>query len=293
MSLQRTLHFFGGVLKTDPLALPDMVRRRALEALLPTPHGVASSRFGDVRFDVDLDLHVITRKYHFHTHEMYLERIFRRHLRPGNVFVDIGANLGYWSAFAAHLVGPSGEVHAFEPVPQLFASLERLRDINPGHRFVLRNVACGAAPGVVKMAVVRPSPENFDNFDTNIGSNSILPGFLDHRADLTETIDVEVIRFDDHVAERALDLDRVGLVKIDVEGSESRCFDGMEGVLGRAGRRVPILCEILTDRTRAEPLDGAAVIRRLEGYGYTCLDATTLRPIDPEALAFEENILCL
>ena len=58
---------------------------------------------------------------------MFLETIFRRHVRPGALFLDVGANLGYWSAFAAMLVGREGEVHAFEPVPAFFASLERLK----------------------------------------------------------------------------------------------------------------------------------------------------------------------
>ena len=293
MSLDRTLHFFGGVLRSDPLSFPDMLRRRALEAILTAPPGRAASDFGEVRFEVDLALHAIARKYYFHTHEMYLERIFRRHLKPGSIFVDIGANLGYWSAFAAQLVGRDGEVHAFEPVPHIFSSMARLRELNPDRCLVLRNVACGAERSRIAMAVVPPSTANYDNFDTNIGSSSLLPGFLAHRSDLIETIDVEVIRFEDHVVEHGLDLDRIGLIKIDVEGYEQFCFDGMETILRHSGRRVPILCEILTDRDRDPPLDGAAVIRRLEWNGYTCLDATTLKPIDPTRLRFEENILCV
>lgn len=47
-----------------------------------------------------------------------------RLLRPGDVFVDCGANLGLWSLVAAPLVSPSGSVHAFEPNP---VTAERLR----------------------------------------------------------------------------------------------------------------------------------------------------------------------
>jgi FkbM family methyltransferase len=293
MFSEKTVHFFGNVLKTRPMSLPDMVLRRAREAVMTAPRGIVTTRFGDVVLPVDMDVHVLARKYYFRTHEMFLETIFRRHLRPGSVFVDIGANMGYWSAFAASLVGPSGEVHAFEPVPSIHASLVRLAEANPRHRFVLRNAACGAAPGVIPMAVVRPDPENFDNFDINIGSNSLLPNFLDHSADLLETIDVEVCRFDDHVAATGLDLDRVGLIKIDVEGYESFCFDGMSGVLDRPGRRIPILCEVLSDPERDPMLDGARIVERLGTKGYTCLDATTLAPIDTRTMMFEENILCL
>jgi len=143
------------------------------------------------------------------------------------------------------------------------------------------------------MAVVAPRAENFDNYDINIGSSSLATGFLDHASELTENMTVEVIAFDDYVRERKIDLDRVGLIKIDVEGFEAAVFDGMQGVLAKSGRKVPILCEVLTDLNRPEPLDGRRIIERLEDYGYRCLDATHLRPIDRDALGFEENILCL
>lgn len=110
---------------------------------------------------------------------------------------------------------------------------------------------------------------------------------------LTETVPVAVVTFDDYVREQAIDLDRVGLIKIDVEGFEADVFDGMQGVLTKPRRRVPILCEILTDLNRPEPLDGGRIIALLETCGYRCLDATNLRPVDRDALGFEENILCL
>ena len=90
-----------------------------------------------------------------------------------------------------------------------------------------------------------------------------------------------------------IDLDRVDLIKVDVEGFEAAVFDGMQGVLTKSGRKVPLLCEILTDLDRPKPLDGRRIIERLENCGYRCLDAMHLRPIDRDALGFEENILCL
>lgn len=289
----KTRHFLGKVLRNRPLDLPGMVARRLVEAASSPPRGVANARFGDVVFPVDTSLHVIARKYYFGTHEMFLEPIFRRHLGRSSVFVDVGANMGYWSAFAASLVGPEGQVHAFEPVPEFHRSVERLCDANPAYGIHAHRMALGAMPGRLDMAVVRPTAENFANFDTNIGSSSLLPGFLDHAAELTETIPVPVTTFDAAAAELELDLDRIGLVKIDVEGYEWACFDGMTTLLEKPGRKVPILCEVLTDTARSEWLDGPRVVRRLEGLGYVCLDATTLAPMDTSAMAFEENILCV
>jgi FkbM family methyltransferase len=293
MIASKTARFLLKYASSDPLKLADIVRRRAIEQLRAPPAGLAITRFRDVHYEIDLSLHRVMKKYYFHTHEMFLERIFKRYLAAGKIFVDIGANCGYWSAHALPLVGRSGEVHAFEPVPQYFAFVRRLAELNPDYRLIANQIACGAQPGSAVMAVVGPRAENFDNYNTSIGSSSLAAGFLDHVRELTESVIVELTTFDDYVRERKIDLDRVGLIKIDVEGFEAAVFDGMRGVLTRSGRKVPVLCEILTDLDRPEPLDGRRIIERLEACGYRCLDATNLRPIDRDALGFEENILCI
>lgn len=293
MIAAKSVRFFLRYAADDPLRFVGMLRRRAIERLSTAPSGTATTRFGEVDYGIDLSIHRLMAKYFFHTHEMFLERIFDRHLQPGRVFVDIGANCGYWSAYALARVGRGGEVHAFEPVPHYFAFVRRLAELNPDYRVFANNVACGAAPGRCPMVVVPPRPENFDNYNTNIGSSSLQPGFLDHDKALTETIDVEVIRFDDYLRDKEIDPDRIGLIKIDVEGFESAVFDGMQQLLSKPGRKVPILCEILTDLDRRDPLDGRKVIDRLQAVGYRCLDAADLRPIRRDALGFEENMLCI
>jgi len=293
MLAPKTVRFLLKYASSDPLGLADIVRRRAIEQFSTPPTGLATTHFNGVHCEIDMSLHRMMKKYFFHTHEMFLERIFKRCLAAGKIFVDIGANCGYWSAYTLSLVGQSGEVHAFEPVPQYFSFVRRLAEFNPGYQVIANQVACGAQPGAFTMAVVAPRAENFDNYDTNIGSSSLATGFLDHVHELTENITVEVIAFDNYARERKIDLDRVGLIKIDVEGFEAEVFDGMQGVLAKSGQKIPILCEVLTDLDRPEPLDGRRIIERLEDCGYRCLDATHLRPINRDTLGFEENILCL
>lgn len=55
--------------------------------------------------------------------EREVEDLTRSHLRPGCCFVDIGANVGYFSLLAASIVGPSGCVLAFEPNPAIRSKL--------------------------------------------------------------------------------------------------------------------------------------------------------------------------
>jgi FkbM family methyltransferase len=293
MIAAKSMRFFLRYAADDPLRFAGMVRRRAVEQFAKPPAGPAIAHFGEVDYGIDLSVHRMMAKYFFQTHEMFLERIFDRYVRPGDVFIDIGANCGYWSAYALARVGRDGEVHAFEPVPHYFAFLSRLTELNPGFHVFANNLACGAGPGRAPMAIVPPRADNFDNFNTNIGSSSLRPGFLDHSADLTETIDVEVTSLDHYVRERAIDPERIGLIKIDVEGFETAVLDGMAELLAKPGRKVPILCEILTDLERRDPLDGRKIIDRLESAGYRCLDATDFKPIRRDALGFEENMLCV
>ena len=52
-------------------------------------------------------------------------RMLLRHLRPGDVFVDVGAQFGFFTLLASSIVGSSGQVHAFEPTRGTFELLER------------------------------------------------------------------------------------------------------------------------------------------------------------------------
>ena len=293
MIAAKTVRFYSRYATSDPLGFYDIIRRRLVEAVSRDTGLAAVTRFGEVRFEVDLSMHKIAKKFYFHTHEMFLERIFRRHLQTGSVFIDIGANCGYWSAFALSLVGRSGAVHAFEPVPAYFASVKRLAELNPGYRISAVNKACGAVAGTARMAAVLPNMKNFGNYRTNIGSSSLADGFLDHARDLTTLIDVEIIPLDEYLAQNFIDLSSIGLIKIDVEGYEKSVLDGMVSALGKSGPKIPILCEVLTDITRPNPLKGADIVEKLSAFGYRCLDATSIRPVQPENFGFEENLICV
>ena len=131
MIAPKTTRFLLKYASSDPLGLADIGRRRAIEQFRTPPTGLATTRFNGVHYEIDMSLHRVMKKYFFHTHEMFLERIFKRYLAAGKIFVDVGANCGYWSAYTLSLVGQSGEVHAFEPVPQYFAFVRRLPELNP------------------------------------------------------------------------------------------------------------------------------------------------------------------
>jgi FkbM family methyltransferase len=79
--------------------------------------------YPDVPFSVDLRDR-IQRQMWAGCYETHVTRRLAAALRPGDVFIDVGAHIGYHSATAAHFVGPSGRVFSFEPNPRLFPKLE-------------------------------------------------------------------------------------------------------------------------------------------------------------------------
>lgn len=226
-----------------------------VSGMLGVPAGPRTLRIGDVRFECDLALDPRVRDMYFSAYEPEEVAFLRRALRPGDVCVDVGANIGYFTAVMAARVGPSGAVHAFEPVPEYHARLAALRDANPRHHIHAVNDALGSAESMACIQVTR---------DRNIGWNTLVPGFMEADA-ARATHTVRVRRLDAYLDSAGVD--RVALVKLDAEGYELPVLEGMSGLFARGGRPI-VLCEVAPV---AYPLLGRTVAELFElmaGHGY-------------------------
>jgi FkbM family methyltransferase len=150
--------------------------------------------------------------YHLH-HAEWRDKelgVFRSLLAPGQVAVDVGANLGFVTTLLSSLAGPAGRVIAFEPSPRIYAKLRRTVELNQLENVTALNLGAGDAPGVLSLREVSGS-----------SGNSSLLG--DESAPATE---VDVVRLDDvpEVWER-----RVRLLKIDTRGSSRWCLRARTG----------------------------------------------------------------
>src|SRR5262245_12935214 len=117
--------------------------------------GRVRRRVGDVLMEFDCDLGPLVREMHAGRYEVAVVHRLRRLLREGDVFVDVGANVGYLSAVAAGCVGPSGEVHAFEPVPRYHRELANLGALNPLLTIRANAAAAGETKGTARIGVSR------------------------------------------------------------------------------------------------------------------------------------------
>lgn len=137
-------------------------------------------------------------------------------VRRGDWVIDVGANVGNYSARLSQLVGPEGHVFAFEPISETFELLTANMMRQPLRNITLFNAAVSDGIGLSGMEV----PRQADGLENR------------YMAKLTETADApfRVLR----LSVDALELPhRVSLVKIDVEGHELSAVRGMRSLLAR------------------------------------------------------------
>ena len=100
------------------------------------PEGQVVKTINGIKLVIDLSLGKAVKSMYFDAYEIEVIRIMKKYLRPGGVFIDVGANVGYLSAVGVGLVGKTGQVHSFEPVPTYFSYLEQIAELNPQYKIV-------------------------------------------------------------------------------------------------------------------------------------------------------------
>jgi FkbM family methyltransferase len=154
--------------------------------------------------------------YAFGTNELPVQHALATYLKPGHVFCDIGANVGFFTVIAARLVGPSGRVYAFEPMPDNAVLLRRNVELNAFRHVTVVEKAVSSASGQGELLLSHFS-----------GGSALLTATAP--PDLKGRIPVELVSVDDLVAGR--DVAAPNVVKIDVEGAELDVLRGMSATI--------------------------------------------------------------
>ena len=176
----------------------------------------------------------------------------RRFVRAGTVTIDAGAHLGYFSLLLARLVGPSGQVHAFEPDPRLYS---RLAAHVAANRFsqVTAN-QCGLLD--------RTTSEARLGLHAQLGWSSMISS-----GPSEDAIAVPATTIDTYVEQHEIDPATISFVKIDVEGAEPQVLLGALETLARAPS-VALLIEWVPERFPASGHSQDEVASLLRGLGF-------------------------
>jgi FkbM family methyltransferase len=183
-------------------------------------------------------------------------------LRPGMTFVDVGANMGYFTCLAALAVradGASGQVWAFEPDPD---SYEFLAD-NVALNWLFEGVHL-ERKGVFSRAASLTLYKR-EKYVGNTSLGEVNDNDLARIMDRQTRHEVEVVSLDDYFLPRGQPID---LVKIDVEGAEPHVIEGMSGLL-RAQPQMRLMMEWSPGQiTGTMKLDPGPMLRSLKAYGF-------------------------
>ncbi len=155
-----------------------------------------------------------------------------------NNFIDVGANIGYFSCLMSKLAGPLGKVLAIEPEPQNLKLLEQNIDLNHLSNVLVHPCALGASAGSAMLGLYKPS---------NRGRHSLLESNAKSR------IKVPVRTLDDVVTNSGTNVTSWSLVKVDVEGYESFVIDGATETMPRIETLVMEFSPALLKKVGADP----------------------------------------
>lgn len=215
-------------------------------------------------------------------YEADIVNTMRKYLHAGEVFFDVGANIGYLSAVALGLVGRSGQVHSFEPVPRFFDRLKLVADFNPEYAMKAHQCALGESDGAAVMNISNVS---------NIGWNTMVPGMMSP-ATILESITVPVTTLSSYI--RKANVERVGMIKIDTEGYEYPVVKGLQAYFDQTPHRPVLLIEIAPS---AYPLMGSTLRefrQHMNRVGYSAFDVHNHHcPVDVPSLTETTNVLFL
>lgn len=178
-----------------------------------------------------------------------------RFLRDGDVFWDIGANIGMFTCAAAAL-HPGAQVHAFEPEPRTAA---RVREN------IARNKLPNASVHEVALSDSEGSFEFIVAGELGSGTNSLVKGHANSPESKQSTVTVRVCTPADYARERSLAPPTV--VKCDVEGAEAGVIRGlMPWIQQRTIRRLDVEFHISTLESQGE--SAADLEREILARGY-------------------------
>jgi FkbM family methyltransferase len=177
-------------------------------------------------------------------------------LGPGMTFVDVGANWGYFTLLGAHLVGAAGRVVSIEADPRACRALRANVDRNALKAVSVVGAAAADKPGSLVLRSYGAESNDSANFGVTLATHTAA-GDLSFEI---QTMPLDAILDDAGV-------ERVDLLKMDIEGAEERALQGLQRRLD-AGSIDRIILELHPAHLREQGSRAEAVVERVRACGY-------------------------
>ena len=270
---------------TRILPLPGRIIRRLIKVVdrhieYPIAPIISNARWDVGQFElIDCREYIQQSIFFLGYYEIRESRLIRRLLRPGDTFVDIGANLGWFTVLGSKRVGQHGKVIAFEPSTNIWLQLNRSVEINRLCNVHLERLALSDETGTTFLTGATAE---------NSGLASIISATKGSSHGQGE--DVAVTKFDDYW-KREINA-RVRLVKIDVEGAELKVLEGMKNFL-QARQCDYLMIEISDKWLHSLGMSALHAINLLRSYNYDLyrIGMYKLKPILNDETVIFANVL--
>jgi FkbM family methyltransferase len=214
------------------------------------------SDLGDLAYACDLGDGLMREVFLTGRYEPQETAILRHLLRSGMTFVDVGANWGYFTLVGAHLVGPAGRVLSVEADPRACRALAANVDKNGLGAVTTLNIAASDAPGRLSFQEYQSNARDSGNFGVAQSTLIVEDG---------RRVAVEARALDDVLD--AAGVDRVHVLKMDIEGGEAKAIAGLHRSL--SSRRIDhISLELHPYHLRDLASSAGAVVAALRSHGY-------------------------
>lgn len=190
--------------------------------------------------------------------------IIKKYVRPGNIVIDLGANIGLHTIVAAKQAGGSGRVYAFEPDPRNFNSLKRNVSLNGLLNIIVERLGVSNINGERDFYL--------DKQDFTMHSLHNPPGAK------RQQIKIKLVRLDDYFKNDS----RIDFIKIDVEGAEYGAVSGMLSLLQK-NKTVKLLTEFNPPSLQHAGTQPAAYLELLTKNGFKLYELDSLEhPVTSE-----------
>jgi FkbM family methyltransferase len=147
--------------------------------------------------------------------------IVSKAVRQNDIVLDLGANVGYYTALLDRLVKPAGQVHSFEPGEGTFAKLEDTKNLLNLNQTVLHPKAVGDALGYIDFW----SSTSGSDAQQNTVKNLSLGRYLRHDKVQSTTLDAFMAE------SQTTGKQNIAFIKCDIEGAEPAMLKGAQNLL--------------------------------------------------------------
>jgi len=209
--------------------------------------------------------------------EPFGTEVFKKQIKEGDIVLDIGAGIGYFTLIAARSVGNTGKVYAFEPEPTNYSIVEKNIQLNRYHNVILIQMAVSNKNGKCKFYLDKK----------DLGKHSLFGNGKDF-------IEIRTTRLDDYFKDEKIDF-----IKMDIQGAEWLALKGMVSILKR-NKNIKIYTELDPASLRKSDTEPQKYMKMLMDFGFNLYEINErtqklelLEKIPDKIYGAGINLLCL